>query len=479
MDSQKDRKAAILADSLTSLWAETDPEILAVITAAARDDADAIADTFYRTLEGDGEAAPFLDHAVVQQRLRPSLAGWIRGIFCASTRESVEESIARNYDVGLVHARINIPLTLVNAGMRIIKKELSARVVRSNLSRSQTAHAVLFVGEVLDTVLDNMHEAYLGDLLGNVRHQQSLKMFMTGQNLALEGERLKSSLFDWLRNAVVAFYAHNGPASVMPAVPPIETSDFGLWLTHKAELIFGKVAELDAIRARTDAVADAVRRAAAGTVDAAFVRDLNDAVTEIAFLLGAMIEKALEIEGGRDPLTRLLTRRFMPAIFQREVTIALRHGKPFAVLLMDADHFKQINDTLGHQAGDTVLTEIAELVHANVRAGDFVFRYGGEEFLVLLTEMDMATLQVKAERLRILVAEHRFTVAGRPFTVTASIGAALHDGHPDYEHTVRKADAALYEAKRLGRNRVVIAGTDGAGPAAEAAALHRGGASAR
>ena len=169
MDSQKDRKAVILADALTSLWAETDDAILAVVTAAARDDADAISDTFYSTLLRDPEAGAFLDHTLVQERLRPSLAKWVRDLFCASTREAVEAAIAQNYHVGMVHARINIPLTLVNAGMRIIKKELSARVVRSDLSRAQTAHAVLFVGEVLDTVLDNMHEAYLGDLLGNVR----------------------------------------------------------------------------------------------------------------------------------------------------------------------------------------------------------------------------------------------------------------------------------------------------------------------
>jgi len=452
MDTKQDRKAAILAETLVSLWVETDVEAVAAVTRIADEAADDIADLFYSVLMQQPDASTFLNHALVHERLRPSLARWIRGTFHDGSRSSIDAILEQNYHVGLIHARINIPLTLVNAGMRIIKKELSQRIQAAPLSRASTAEAILFVSEMLDTVLDNMHEAYLGDLLGNVRQQQSLKMFMSGQNLALEGERLKSSLFDWLRNTVVALYTGNGAA-----VPSIEASDFGLWLNHKAELTFGRVAELDAIRDRTRIIAAKLNDSAAIRNPDAFVRTLNDDVTQMAYLLGAVIEKALEIEGGRDPLTRLLTRRFMPTIFQREVNISLRHGKPFAVLLIDADHFKAINDTHGHQAGDGVLTAIAEVLHGNVRAGDFVFRYGGEEFLILLTEMDAASAAVKAERLRAIVEEHAFTLAGRPLHITASIGVALHDGHPDYEHTVRRADAALYEAKRRGRNRVVMA----------------------
>lgn len=452
MDTKQDRKAAILAETLVSLWVETDGEAVAAAVRIAGESADDIADLFYAVLMQQPDASPFLNHALVHERLRPSLARWIRAMFSDGERTTIDAILEQNYQVGLIHARINIPLTLVNAGMRIIKKELSRRLLASPLSREMTAQAILFVSELLDTVLDNMHEAYLGDLLGNVRQQQSLKMFMSGQNLALEGERLKSSLFDWLRNTVVAIYTANGAA-----IPSIEASDFGLWLNHKAELTFGRVAELDAIRIRTRTIAAKLGDTAAMADAAGFVRALNDDVTQMAYLLGAVIDKALEIEGGRDPLTRLLTRRFMPTIFQREVNISLRHGKPFAVLLIDADHFKAINDTHGHQAGDGVLTTMAEVLHGNVRAGDFVFRYGGEEFLILLTEMDTASAAVKAERLRAIVEEYVFSLAGHPLRITASIGVALHDGHPDYEHTVRRADAALYEAKRQGRNRVVIA----------------------
>ncbi|MCF8501680.1 MAG: GGDEF domain-containing protein, partial [Rhodospirillum sp.] len=122
------------------------------------------------------------------------------------------------------------------------------------------------------------------------------------------------------------------------------------------------------------------------------------------------------------------------------------------------DHFKRINDTQGHNVGDQVLTGIAERLLANVRAGDFVFRYGGEEFMVVMTEMDSALVRIKAEALRAVVADSPFPIGGgKTLAVTLSIGVALHDGHPDYEHTVGQADNALLAAKRAGRNRVIFA----------------------
>lgn len=454
MDSPKERKAAILAEALAALWADAEPEMLAVVVELADREADEISSAFYTVLLEGAESNPFLSHSLVQDRLRPSLGRWVREVFHADTPEKITAILEKNYQIGAIHARINIPLTLVNAGMRIVKRELSRRLVETGLDRARIGQAAMFVSELLDTVQDSMHEAYLGDLMGNVRNQQSLKMFMTNQNLAIEGERLKSSLFDWLRNVVVSLYTRDG---TQPEPARIESSDFGLWLNHKAELTFGKVQELENVRARTQAMSQKVADAAVGgAIDPSFIRDLNNDVTEITYLLGAVIDKAMEIENGRDTLTRLLTRRFMPAIFQREVNISLRHGKPFAVLLIDADHFKSINDTMGHQAGDQVLAEIADLLHTNIRAGDFVFRYGGEEFLVLLTEMDPSSMRVKAEQIRELIGSHKFHIGGEgALAVTASVGAALHEGHPDYDHTVRRADAALYEAKRQGRNRVV------------------------
>lgn len=444
--------------ALCDLWEQTDPALRHRVAGRARADADALADVFYTTLMRSPKAAAFLSHDLVQTRLRASMAAWIGGVFAVEGEADIEALVARNHKIGLVHARVDIPLTLINQGMRVIKRGLACSLMAADteLTPEQTADAILFLGDVLDTLADNMHEAYLGDMVGNVRHQQSLKMHMTGQSLALESERLKASLYDWLRGVMVAFY---DPEVGGAAVPPLETSDFGLWLNHKAELTFGPVRELGTLRDKVEAATRRVRGASGeGRATADLIRQLDRDVTEIAFLLTSITNQAMEMEGGRDSLTRLLTRRFLPSILQREVSMSMRHGKPFAVMLVDGDHFKAINDTHGHDAGDKVLASLAETLMNSVRAGDFVFRYGGEEFLIVLAEMDARSLTLKAEQIRRAVESAPVPVGdGRTVPVTVSIGAVLHDGHPDYQRIIKAADSALYAAKEAGRNRVCLA----------------------
>jgi diguanylate cyclase (GGDEF)-like protein len=129
------------------------------------------------------------------------------------------------------------------------------------------------------------------------------------------------------------------------------------------------------------------------------------------------------------------------------------------VLVVDVDHFKQVNDTLGHAAGDEVLVEVATRLRDGVRDGDVVARWGGEEFLVLLPEVpDADSLGQAAERLRAAVAARPVQTAQGERPVTVSVGACLAgDGPQLTDDAVRRADDALYEAKRGGRDRVVLA----------------------
>lgn len=158
-------------------------------------------------------------------------------------------------------------------------------------------------------------------------------------------------------------------------------------------------------------------------------------------------------ESGRDPLTCTLNRRFLPTILSREVTQAMRREVPFSVLMLDIDHFKSVNDTFGHTCGDRVLRGVAEKIVSACRASDFIFRYGGEEFLIALVEIDMDEAFRIAERIREMVADASTDSFG--VKVTVSIGVATFDGHPDYTHLIEDADKALYKAKNLGRNKSV------------------------
>jgi two-component system cell cycle response regulator len=166
----------------------------------------------------------------------------------------------------------------------------------------------------------------------------------------------------------------------------------------------------------------------------------------------------------RDGLTGLYNRRHLDERVTSELAFAQRHATPLALLLVDIDHFKQINDRFGHQAGDAVLQRVAEVLAQSVRTEDVVARYGGEEFAVIGRGIDPVGAQAFGERLRTLVASMRLVYEGQSISVTVSIGVAHnHRGAPISKAAalLSAADQALYAAKRGGRNRVCMAASPG------------------
>ena len=159
-----------------------------------------------------------------------------------------------------------------------------------------------------------------------------------------------------------------------------------------------------------------------------------------------------------DPLTGLHNRRYMAGQLEPLVAHAARGGAPAAVLVLDIDHFKAINDTFGHDCGDEVLREFAVRLATNVRAVDLPCRFGGEEFVVIMPETGVEDAHRIAERIRGHVAGSPFRVLdGREaLQVTISIGVAATSGAGDTaEALLKRADEALYDAKQSGRNRVI------------------------
>jgi len=170
-----------------------------------------------------------------------------------------------------------------------------------------------------------------------------------------------------------------------------------------------------------------------------------------------LFEEVSRHEVGMDVLTKLLNRRFLPTIFKREIAHANRTGTPLSVLIIDVDKFKEINDTWGHNTGDEILRKVSQAFYDNVRSSDYVFRYGGDEFIIVLTEASENETLRTAERIRSRVEKTKLKAAnGEDIALSLSIGAAMFNGHPDYERLIQIADEALYIAKRRGRNRVEL-----------------------
>lgn len=162
-----------------------------------------------------------------------------------------------------------------------------------------------------------------------------------------------------------------------------------------------------------------------------------------------------------DPLTNLPNRRAIQDWAQHALNGAARHGFSFWVVMADLDHFKSINDTYGHEAGDIVIKRFAELLRANTRSSNMCGRIGGEEFLLGLAHANKQGVLTAVERIRHQLEVERFIFGGRTTKITASFGAVGFEGHhaPDLDDLFRSADMALYAAKHLGRNRLEFAPT--------------------
>jgi len=171
--------------------------------------------------------------------------------------------------------------------------------------------------------------------------------------------------------------------------------------------------------------------------------------------LEALYHEEIYLASVVDGLTQIYNRRYFDEQIERELARAQRHGRPLALLLIDVDHFKAINDERGHLAGDHVLAALAKRIRENVRREDCCARYGGEEIAIASPEITLPQAIVFAEKLRGCVEAGDFTFDGVSIPVTVSIGVAV--ATPDMQHPrdlVGAADARLYEAKRSGRNRV-------------------------
>jgi diguanylate cyclase (GGDEF)-like protein len=195
-----------------------------------------------------------------------------------------------------------------------------------------------------------------------------------------------------------------------------------------------------------------------------------DFFEHLAAVVAICIENAVNVQrlkrqGMTDTLTALNNRRFFEQRLQEEIEVVRRSETPLSCMMLDVDYFKNVNDSYGHQVGDQVLREVAALIRAQLRGSDVLSRYGGEEFVALLSHTDSETAQEVAERVRSAIEQHLFSLPnGDEFNVTISIGVAtytptsdLAPNLPDGQTLVGRADRCLYAAKGGGRNRIVSA----------------------
>ena len=170
-----------------------------------------------------------------------------------------------------------------------------------------------------------------------------------------------------------------------------------------------------------------------------------------------LLEEELKRQATTDPLTGLFNRRQYEMLFRRERERCRRQGTTICVAMADLDHFKKLNDQLGHDSGDVALRHVARLFTSQLREGDVVGRFGGEEFIILLPDTDVREAQTVIERLRRTLEANPVPLEQRTWKLTATFSvSAVLEGERDIAETLRRVDAGLYQGKHAGRNQVVV-----------------------
>jgi diguanylate cyclase len=446
---------------LVSAWQDSldkaGPAAAQVLAALAETGAAEMAVHFYRVMLDDRRASRLLSHDQVRTRLQPAMRRWVSDLLLA-TPERVESLIAAQRVVGDVHARVGIPVDLVTRGTRVLKQRLFELIIEQT-GHGEAAHAAIAsLTASFDIALEGMTFAYSNARERSSRTDAAYRLFSLVQNVGTERERQRALLLDWENTLLYALASQ----SEAPEFQALTGSEFGLWFTHKGVPSFGESSETQQICALMADV-DQILHTTLDTdrepqVRSVHLQEVRARVSQIRNLLGMLFERIGELDAGCDALTNLLNRRFLPTVMRREIELASKTQSSFAVLLLDLDHFKTINDQHGHESGDRALQHVASTLNQFTRGSDYLFRYGGEEFVVVLVAVDEHQARVIADGLCRRISDSPVTLAdGQSLAITTSIGVALYDGHPDYERVMARADAAMYQAKKEGRNRIVMA----------------------
>ncbi|MEQ9888081.1 diguanylate cyclase [Pectobacterium zantedeschiae] len=462
VNEQRDNGESGYNKVITSEWrqliATTSQQSFNLLRTLADQKASDFADEFYTYMLKDQEASLFLSSQQVHDRLHGSMSKWIKAIL-TNTGEHLADLINHQKKVGQIHARIGIPVDLVERGARRLKWHLYEDIAQVADDKALCFDAMRFASISMDIAIEIMSKTYSQSHDLAAKNEESYRLFSILENASMERERQNASLLNW-ENAFIFSVATGTPLS---SIQDLSDSDFGLWFNHKGKSSFSNIQgirTIATIMTETDEYIRSYSNTALLTQQdyAPLLKAVRSKIYKINMLLGSLFDEVQKLESGKDTLTLLLNRRFLPTILRHEISLAMHSNTPLSIAMIDIDHFKSVNDTYGHTAGDKILKRIAEVLYESTRNSDYVFRYGGEEFMIVLIETPKVAAHTIIERLRKKIQALSIHLQnGESVRMTISAGIAVYSGHPDYECLIKAADDALYQAKANGRNRIEYA----------------------
>ncbi|EFU0736217.1 oxygen-sensing cyclic-di-GMP phosphodiesterase [Escherichia coli] len=438
-----------MKDEWTGLVEHADPLIRAKAAEIAVAHAHYLSIEFYRIVRIDPHAEEFLSNEQVERQLKSAMERWIINVLSAQV-DDVERLIQIQHTVAEVHARIGIPVEIVEMGFRVLKKILYPVIFSSDYSAAEKLQVYHFSINSIDIAMEVMTRAFTFSDSSASKEDENYRIFSLLENAEEEKERQIASILSWEIDIIYKVLLDSDLGSSLP----LSQADFGLWFNHKGRHYFSGIAEVGHISRLIqdfDGIFNQTMRNTRNlnnrSLRVKFLLQIRNTVSQIITLLRELFEEVSRHEVGMDVLTKLLNRRFLPTIFKREIAHANRTGTPLSVLIIDVDKFKEINDTWGHNTGDEILRKVSQAFYDNVRSSDYVFRYGGDEFIIVLTEASENETLRTAERIRSRVEKTKLKAAnGEDIALSLSIGAAMFNGHPDYERLIQVQNAQSWSA---------------------------------
>ncbi|WP_256711959.1 diguanylate cyclase [Pectobacterium carotovorum] len=462
VNEQRDNGESDYNQVITSEWmqliATTSQKSFNLLRTLADQKASDFADAFYSYMLKDQEASLFLSSQQVHDRLHGSMSKWIVDIL-TNTGDRLTDLINHQKKIGQIHARIGIPVDLVERGARRLKWHLYEDIAQVAEDKTLYFDAMRFASISMDIAIEVMSKTYSQSHDLAAKNEESYRLFSILENASMERERQNASLLNW-ENAFIFSVATGTPLS---SIQDLSDSEFGLWFNHKGKSSFSNIQGIRTIASIMTETDDYIRSHSTTALltqqdYAPLLKTVRSKIYKINMLLGSLFDEVQKLESGKDTLTLLLNRRFLPTILRHEISLAMHSNTSLSIAMIDIDHFKTVNDTYGHAAGDNILKRIAEILYESTRNSDYVFRYGGEEFMIVLIETPKVAAHTIIERLRKKIQDHPIHLQnGESVTMTISAGIAVYSGHPDYECLIKAADDALYQAKANGRNRIEYA----------------------
>lgn len=377
-----------MKDEWTGLVEQADPPIRAKAAEIAVAHAHYLSIEFYRIVRIDPHAEEFLSNEQVERQLKSAMERWIINVLSAQV-DDVERLIQIQHTVAEVHARIGIPVEIVEMGFRVLKKILYPVIFSSNYSAAEKLQVYHFSINSIDIAMEVMTRAFTFSDSSASKEDENYRIFSLLENAEEEKERQIASILSWEIDIIYKILLDSDLGSSLP----LSQADFGLWFNHKGRHYFSGIAEVGHISRLIqdfDGIFNQTMRNTRNlnnrSLRVKFLLQIRNTVSQIITLLRELFEEVSRHEVGMDVLTKLLNRRFLPTIFKREIAHANRTGTPLSVLIIDVDKFKEINDTWGHNTGDEILRKVSQAFYDNVRSSDYVFRYGGDEFIIVFAE---------------------------------------------------------------------------------------------